>query len=129
LSTFSPSRFLIVETTAFRRDPIGVMTECLHFLGLPTEGVEFTDLRARNRSFTYNGTGRTVLRLIGGEAGLKRISRWGRRVLPRRAREQAAALLTDPVPPLDDFDRAYIGNCLEPCLVDTASLPPLRIIE
>ena len=128
-SLFSPSQFLIVETAAFRRDPTSVMAECLRFMGLSPDNMKITDLRERNRSFTYNGAGRMVLRLVGGEAGLKRIGRWGRRVLPRQTWEQAAAMLTDPIPPLDDRDRAYIRSCLEPNLVDMASLSPLHIIK
>ncbi|MFP4614869.1 MAG: sulfotransferase domain-containing protein [Thiohalorhabdus sp.] len=114
LPFFPLERILVLRAEDLWRDPHGVAGECFDFIGVPRmEGEDLPALH-KNRSYTFNGLGWHLYRLLQDDRGLKRVADLARRVMPDPAYHAIGRALTKDIPPLDGAHRQELEGWFAP---------------
>lgn len=111
LDHFDLDRFLILTFEQFRDDPQTVVNQCVAFLGLnPLLLGEFEISEGKNRSYSYNWTGRIVTYLLHEGTMFKSMTQAAKRILPVGLYRAAGRALTREVPPMPEADRRALED-------------------
>ncbi|SCY12523.1 sulfotransferase domain-containing protein [Thiohalorhabdus denitrificans] len=114
LPYFPLERILIVRAEDLWRDAQGVAGECFDFIGVPRVAEEDLPALHKNRSYTFNGVGRYLYRILQDDRSLKRAANLARRVMPESAYRAVGRALTKEIPPLDSGHREELEAWFAP---------------
>ena len=109
LEYFPLESFLFVDFRNLQNDAAAVAARCSAFLGVADTHTFVFD-RPKNRSFRYNAVGNLLRTVVGSSRGLKSLSRFARRALPRPLYVTLTRAIARKIPAMSAADRAYLED-------------------
>ena len=112
LNYFDITSFLFIDFRVLVRWPDEIVTACLDFIGVDPAPGEISHEQPKNQSFQYRGLGLAFRQLVGGEKGMKVLSRCVKGVTPEFMHARLKKIIQKDIPDLTPEDRIWIARHL-----------------
>ncbi len=122
LAYFDRSSFHFIDFRSLVRDPVEAVRECCAFIGVEPMLLELQADSPKNQSFQYSGAGLVLRRLMGGEKGMKVLSRSVKGLMPGFSHRVLKKMVSKNIPELTLDDRDWISLRLRGVNNDLKSL-------
>jgi len=108
LNFFPIESFLFILFEDFCLDPVSVTNQCFKFVGAKPYDYAVKLESAKNKSYTYNKSGKLMTRIIPSKKFLRLLSETIKAVLPDSFQKHLVRLLTKKIPSINKEDKEYL---------------------
>ncbi len=114
LNHFEQDQILIQCFEDFKTDISDIIKRCVSFVGLTASENMTAQQTHANSSYQYNTLGRIFRTVMPSKQVAQVVTRVVKRLVPKAGQERLKSMMSSPIPPMSDDDRAFLIDYFGP---------------